>query len=105
MMEHIGLGIAVAAAVTALIKIVPIMALAHRPFPRLFRYWLNFVPAAVLSAIIVAEILEKPETTSFFGISVALLSTIVSLIAGMVTRSLFVTVVVSILAYLLFQNV
>ena len=57
MMENIGLGIAVATAVTALIKIVPIMALAHRPFPRLFRYWLNFVPAAVLSAIIVAEIL------------------------------------------------
>lgn len=104
MMEHIGLGIAVATAVTALIKILPVMALAHRPFPRLFHYWLNFVPAAVLSAIIVTEILEKPETTSF-GISVALLSTIVSLIAGMVTRSLFVTVVVSIFAYLLFQNV
>jgi len=87
MMENIGLGIAVATAVTALIKIVPIMALAHRPFPRLFRYWLNFVPAAVL------------------GISVALLSTIVSLIAGIVTRSLFVTVVISIVAYLVFQNI
>ena len=104
MMENIGLGIAVATAVTALIKIVPIMALAHRPFPKLFRYWLNFVPAAVLSAIIVAEILEKPETTSF-GISVALLSTIVSLIAGMLTRSLFVTVVVSIFAFFVFQNI
>lgn len=104
MMEHVGLGIAIAAVVTGLIKIVPVMTLAHRPFPKLFRYWLNFVPAAVLSAIIVAEILEKPQTTSF-GISVALLSTIVSLVAGMATRSLFVTVIVSILGYLLFQNI
>lgn len=103
MMENIGLGIAVATLVTALIKIVPVMALAHRPFPRLFRYWLNFVPAAVLSAIIAAEILDKPQTTSF-GISVALLSTITAFIAGIVTRSLFITVIVSILAYLLFQN-
>lgn len=102
-MEHVGLGIAVATLVTALIKIVPVMALAHRPFPRLFRYWLNFVPAAVLSAIIAAEILDKPQMTSF-GISVALLSTITAFIAGIVTRSLFITVIVSILAYLLFQN-
>lgn len=102
-MENVGLGIAVATLVTAFIKIVPVMALAHRPFPRLIRYWLNFIPAAVLSAIIAAEIIDKPQMTSF-GISVALLSTIAAFIIGTLTRSLFITVVVSILAYLLFQN-
>lgn len=103
MMENIGWAIAVAAVVTGVIRIVPIMTLAHRPFPRIFRYWLDFVPAAVLSAIIVAEILNKPQTTSF-GVSIAFLSTIATFIAGMLTRSLFVTVVASIFAYLLLQN-
>lgn len=103
MIENVGLGIAVATLVTALIKIVPVMALSHWTFPRLLRYWLNFVPAAVLSAIIAAEIIDKPQMTSF-GISVALLSTLAAFIVGMFTRSLFVTVIVSVLAYLLFQN-
>lgn len=103
MMENVGWGIAVATLVTGIIRIVPIMTLAHRPFPLILRYWLNFVPAAVLSAIIAVEILNKPQTTSL-GVSVALLSTIATFIAGMITRSLFITVIVSILAYLLLQN-
>lgn len=103
MMEKVGWAIAVAAVVTGLIRIVPIMTLSHRPFPAIFRCWLNFVPAAVLSAIIAVEILNKPQTTSF-GVSVAFLSALATVITGMLTKSLFATVIASILAYLLFQN-
>lgn len=103
MTGNIGLSIAIAAMVTAIIRIVPILFLARRRFPLLVRYWLNYVPAAVLSAIIAAEIAQRPQLTSF-GVSVAFIAAIVSLAFGMITRSLLATVIVSILAYLLFQN-
>ncbi|MHC5307302.1 AzlD domain-containing protein [Bartonella sp. LJL80] len=104
MIDTVGWGIVVAAIVTAFIRIVPILFLAHRPFPKLLKHWLHFVPAAVLSAIIAAEILAKPQTTSF-GLSVALCAAFISFFAGMLTRSLFVSVIASILAYLVFQNI
>ena len=93
-----------AALVTFLIRIIPVMLLAHRPFPVIVRNWLSFVPTAILTAIIAVEIMAKDEVTSF-GASVALLATLTSLIAGFVTRSLFVAVIASILGFLLFQNI
>ena len=104
MTDNIGLGILIAAVVTATIRIVPIVFLARRKYPKPIRYWLNFVPAAVLSAIIAAEIVDKNQYTSF-GISVALAATVTAVLAGVLTRSLFATVIVSILDYLLFQNI
>lgn len=104
MTEHVMAAIVAAAVVTALIRAVPVIFLAHRSFPVILRNWLSFIPTAILTAIIAAEVLGKNDFTSS-GISVALLATVVSLIAGLVSRSLFVSVIASILAYLLFQNI
>jgi len=97
------LAIAAAALVTAMIRVGPVLFLAKRNFPVILRNWLSFVPVAVLSAIIAAEVIANPQTTSF-GVSVALLATVASLAAGLLTRSLLLTVVASILSYLLFQS-
>lgn len=104
MTANILAAIAASALVTFIIRVFPIMVLAHRPFPVIIRNWLSFVPTAILTAIITVEVMGKQEVTSF-GVSVALLATLASFIAGFATRSLFVAVIASILGFLLFQNI
>ncbi|UXM94362.1 AzlD domain-containing protein [Bartonella sp. HY329] len=104
MTHNIFAAIAAAALVTFIIRVFPILVLAHRPFPIIIRNWLSFVPTAILTAIIAVEVMGKDEVTSF-GVSVALLATLASVVAGFVTRSLFVAIIASILGYLLFQNI
>ncbi|RCL00582.1 MAG: Azaleucine resistance protein AzlD [Candidatus Tokpelaia sp. JSC189] len=101
--HHMLLAIAAAAIVTAIIRAGPILFLAQRNFPVILRNLLAFVPTAVLSAIIAAEVISNKETTSF-GLSVAFLATVVSFIAGALSRNLLMTVLASIFAYLLFQS-
>lgn len=104
MTHNILAAIALAALVTFIIRVFPIMVFAHKAFPIIMRNWLSFVPTAILSAIIALEIMSKNNVTSF-GVSTALLATIASFAAGFVTRSLFVAVIVSILGFLFFQNI
>lgn len=103
MSEHIYQGIAIAALVTALIKCLPILLFAHRPFPILVKNWLNFIPPAILSAIIAAEVLAQPQTNSL-DIPIALSATVLAFIAAFISRSLFITVFISIVGFLVLQN-
>jgi len=89
-----------AAGVTALIRLVLIFFLSQRRFPALLRDFLSFVPVAILSAIIAGEIMGAQKTTSF-GLPVALVAAACTLVVGILSRSLFATVLASILA---FQN-
>ena len=54
----------ICAAITISVRALPIILLANAQIPALIREWLNFIPAAVMSAIIVAEILAKPALTA-----------------------------------------
>ncbi|RCL03489.1 MAG: Azaleucine resistance protein AzlD [Candidatus Tokpelaia sp. JSC161] len=100
---HTIFAIMIAALVTAAIRAGPVFFLARRHFPMILRNWLSFVPVAILSSIITAEVLSNKETTSS-GLSVAFLATLTSFVVGLLTRSLFLTVVASIFSYLIFQN-
>lgn len=100
---HMIFAIAAAALVTAAIRAGPVLFLARRNFPVILRNWLAFVPTAILSAIIAAEVVANKETTSF-GISVAVLATLATFAVSLLSRSLLATVMASILAYLLFQH-
>ncbi|EJF88726.1 AzlD domain-containing protein [Bartonella tamiae] len=104
MNDKIIFGIIVASIITALIRIVPILFLSRHTLPRLIRYWLHFIPSAVLSAIIATEIIQNNHVNSY-GISIGLLAALTTIFVGFLTRSLFVMVIVSILAYLFFQNI
>jgi len=101
--EYLGWGIFAAAFVTALIRLIPVLYLSRRNFPVLLRDFLSFVPAGVLSAIIMAEILSDEQST-VFGLPLAALAALIALLVGLVSRSLFATVMASILAFLLLQN-
>ena len=90
----------ICAAITISVRALPIILLANAQIPALIREWLNFIPAAVMSAIIVAEILAKPALTAA-GWSVSLLATVICVIIGVMTRSLFITVLSGILAFMM----
>lgn len=102
MIDSLIIPIAAAAAVTAFIRIFPILCLAHRPFPPLLKYWLMFIPTAILTSIIASEVLHDRKEC-LFGLSVSVLAAFTSFIIAALWRNLFVAVVASIGSYLLFQ--
>jgi len=103
MSGHMFLAIMAASLVVILIRIVPVLFLANRTFPVILRNWLSFVPTAILSALVAGQVIGDKSVTSF-GVSVALPATLVATLAGLLSRSLLVTVLTAILAYLMFQN-
>jgi len=101
--DNLGLGIFVAAFITALIRLAPVLFLSGRNFPVWARDFLSFVPVAVLSAIVTSEILGHEQTT-IWGLPLALSASFFALLIGLISHSLFATVITSILAFLLLQN-
>lgn len=88
------------AAVTVSVRALPIVLLSRLKFPLAVREWLNFVPAAIMAAIIVSEVLGHPALTEA-GWSISLLATLVSFSVGLATRSLFLTVLAGVAAFAL----
>ena len=84
--------IAMAALVTAAMRTVPLFLLARFHLPQRLQDWLSFIPAAIMAAIITAEIIAKP-VWSPSGLSLSLIATLIATVVGMVTRSLFLTVI------------
>jgi branched-subunit amino acid transport protein len=83
--------IAMAALVTALMRTVPLFLLARFHLPNKLQDWLSFIPAAIMAAIITAEIIAKP-VWSPSGVSLSLIATGIALLTGLISRSLFLTV-------------
>jgi branched-subunit amino acid transport protein len=68
--------------------------------PQIVRDWLGFVPASIMAAIVAAELIHKPELTES-GISISLVAAVAATLAGAVSRSLFLTVIVGVVAFLI----
>lgn len=98
MERNIILAIVVSALVTALMRTVPILLLSRFRLAPALHQWLSFIPAAIMAAIITAELIGKPALTDS-GISISLLAAFAAMIAGVVTRSLFATVIVGMVAF------
>lgn len=102
MTGSIYLTIALATVVTVALRATPIIMLSRFTLPTLVRDWLGYIPAAIMAAIIAAELIHRPAMTPS-GISVSLLAAIASCAVGLVSRSLFLTVIAGIVAFLGFQ--
>lgn len=98
MERSILLAIMAAALVTALMRVTPVLLLSRFRLAPPVQKWLGFIPAAIMSAIITAELVGKPALASN-GISVSLLAAVIAAVAGLVTRGLFVTVIAGMVAY------
>lgn len=94
------LAIGLSAAVTIILRAFPVLLLSRFDMPRVVRDWLGFVPAAIMAAIVAAELIHKPEFSQS-GVSISLLAAIAATLAGVVSRSLFVTVIVGVVAFLI----
>jgi branched-subunit amino acid transport protein len=103
-MTTLQLIIIVAALVTCALRTLPVLLLSRSEMPEIFRDWLGFVPAAILAAIVAAEVIYKPEWTPS-GISLSLLAALAVTIAGAVTRSLFAMVIAGVAAFMALQAV
>lgn len=98
MERNIILAILASALVTALMRTVPILLLSRFRLAASLQQWLSFIPSAILAAIVTAELISKPALTDS-GISISLLAALAATIAGVVTRSLFATVIVGMVAF------
>ena len=90
----LGMGI-----VTYLPRWVPLIFLSRRRLPEWFRQWLGFIPAAVLSALILPGLLTNGEPRHLTFFQPALLVSIPTLIFAWKSRSLAGTVIVGMLLY------
>lgn len=98
MERNILLAIIACAVVTALMRTVPILLLSRFRLAPVLQQWLSFIPSAIMAAIITAELVGKPALTPS-GISISLLAAGVATVAGVVTRSLFATVIAGMVAF------
>ncbi len=98
MERNILLAILASAAVTALMRVVPVLLLSRFRMPPALQQWLSFIPTAIMAAIIAAELLGKPALTSD-GISISLLAAAIATVVGILSRSLFATVIAGMVAF------
>ena len=89
LMLVLGMGI-----VTYLPRWVPLIFLSRRRLPELLRLWLDFIPAAVLSALILPALVTTGEPRHLTVLQPALLVSIPTLIFAWKTRSLAGTVII-----------
>jgi branched-subunit amino acid transport protein len=84
----VGMGI-----VTYLPRWIPLILLARRPLPEWLRQWLDFIPVAVLSALILPSLVTTGEPLHLEVFQPALLISIPTFLFAWKTRSLAGTVI------------
>jgi branched-subunit amino acid transport protein len=85
----LGMGI-----VTYLPRWIPLILLSRRPMPEWLRQWLDFIPVAVLSALILPALVTTGEPRHLDVFQPALLISIPTFLFAWKTRSLAGTVTV-----------
>ncbi|HAU5563488.1 branched-chain amino acid ABC transporter [Pantoea sp. BL1] len=98
MERNVLMTIVVAALITAVMRVGPILLLSRFRLAPLAQQWLSFIPAGIMAAIVTAELIEKPALTPS-GLSLSLLAALIAAITGIVTRGLFATVLAGMVAY------
>lgn len=87
---------------TVAVRSVPILLLSRFRLPSLLYQWLSFVPAAIMSALVVVGLLTQPDWTPG-GWSLSACAALGSFLIGIVTRSLFLTVLSGMAVYMTMQ--
>ncbi|WP_168879384.1 AzlD domain-containing protein [Rhizobium sp. P28RR-XV] len=95
--------ITLSAVVTIALRSLPVLLLSRFAMPQIVRDWLGFVPAAIMAAIVAAELIHKPELTPS-GISISLVAAVAASVTGAVSRSLFLTVIAGVAAFLMVRT-
>lgn len=91
--------------VTYLTRWLPLFFLSRRPLPAWFGEWLELVPAAILSALILPELLLAPQTQSFTLLQPKLLVSIPTFYFALKTRSMAGSVLFGMLLFWIAQQI
>ncbi|MBF5006477.1 AzlD domain-containing protein [Diaphorobacter caeni] len=89
----------VSALVTLLLRVLPILLMSRIRLGVTARNWLGFIPAAIMAAMVAAELILKPEWSSS-GLSISAMAAAIATVCGLISRSLFVTVLAGVAAFM-----
>lgn len=95
---HILLAIMGASVVTLLPRVLPLVLLSRMQLPEWTMRWLNYVPVAVMAALIAQELFTTDGKVHILQHYVEILAAIPTFATAILTRSLLGTVVVGILS-------
>ncbi|NLK68828.1 MAG: AzlD domain-containing protein [Clostridiaceae bacterium] len=87
--------------VTYIPRALPIIVLSKFKLPDWFLRWLKYIPVAILSALLVPEVVIFEDSVNFSLDNKNLLAAIPSLLVAYKTKNLFVTVSVGIMSMLI----
>lgn len=92
-----------AALVTFIPRVVPLMLLSRITIPEWGMRWLNYVPVAVMSALIAQELFIEDGGFQALSTNVELIASIPTFWVAVKTRSLLGTVITGILSLMLLR--
>lgn len=102
---HILLAIMGASVVTLLPRVLPLVLLSRMQLPEWTMRWLNYVPVAVMAALIAQELFTTDGKVDILQHYVEILAAIPTFATAILTRSLLGTVVVGILSLMVLRFV
>ena len=82
------------AVVTAVPRVVPVLLLSGRKLPTPVMTWLEFVPVAVLSALLAPQIILRDGAVDLSFSNLYFWVALPAFLAGLVTKNLFITIMV-----------
>lgn len=81
------------AAVTQFNRLAPLLILGDKPLPKWFVTWLKYVPVAVLSAMLLPELILKGGNYDFGRENLYLWIALPTFALGVATKSIFIPVI------------
>lgn len=87
------------ACITISLRALPLIILANKRMPNYLTDWLSFIPSTIMISIIVVDILNRINSTG--DILQIITATIITTLAAIFTRSLFITVFIGVGSYIL----
>ncbi|NET04161.1 MAG: AzlD domain-containing protein [Symploca sp. SIO2B6] len=83
--------------VTYLPRLLPAWFLSKRTLPLAVEIWLRYVPISVIGAMLLPSLLLQEGSLQFNGSNLYLLGAVPTIAVSLITRSLFITVLMGIL--------
>lgn len=96
MNDSLFLAFLLATGITILLKTVPITFLQGGSLPSLFKIWLDYVPVAVMAALVGPDIFINDGKLDFSASNLFLMVSIPTLLVAILSKNYFITIAVGI---------